>query len=157
MGFEYPHEMVALMVHAMRRYGRGRGAMPAGMAVHCLLSDRRVAGLGALDEKRRGLDWSSRRQRQLQVLRFKTLDLMGTRVTYHMVIDRPGYREIDKFDMPPNQVEAWTFTTVDVPAVNIHECFPVPLRNTSMQRDRDTLAKLLRRWRRDFARLHTTT
>ncbi len=128
---------------AMRRYPD----MNPLLAVECYLSDRREAGLGALDERKR---MDSRRRSPVR--NTKTRDLLDGRLHYSRRIDIPARDEWPLFDgdyLPGAGSVTDTVTITRIPARHAHmACYAEAPRT---QVDREVLAALLRELRRSTA------
>ena len=130
----------ALAQIALRRY-------PGKMfAVEMLMSDRRAAGLGALN--------TIRRRRRGEVYAHKYRDEFRGTVCYRWGVDSPPRREIPRLDLStyyPNDDDAQTLTVtvIEIPARVERWAgnFDCSLFNT--QNGRTAVARELRRGRRD--------
>lgn len=137
------HDKMELAGLAYRRYP----GMPLPMAVECFLSDRRKAGLGALDERKRrvGADISN----------YKRDVMEHGQVRYHLVRHTPAHR---KYDLPPCAafdpeapgMDTMTVRTFEVPAKNVHLCVPADYRDFHEQALRRRVAQALREARRQL-------
>lgn len=119
--------------------------MPLVLALQCFDSDRRHAGLGALDERKRSGRGEVRNR--------KRMSLEDGRILYDMVIDRPERRRWPTMPEPRPLSGVTSESTVTlelVPATLERRCLPVTWRMLSSQRDRTYIAHELRRARRDM-------
>lgn len=125
---------------AMRRYPD----MNPFLAIECYLSDRREAGLGALDERKR-----MESRRRSPVRNTKTRDLLDGRLHYHRRIDIPPRDEWPMFDgdyWPGAGCVTDKVTLTRIPARQAHmACYATAPRT---QADRNELAAMLRELRR---------
>lgn len=129
---------------ASRRYPQAR----AVLAVSYFCSDRRRAGLGALDERKRGLG------RYAQTIHnFKYQEPAGGMIVYRceirqqlrQVIDQPWcWPAIDSMNA------AATMTVTTLPGYTDTKCIPFNPQLFETQQGRTLVAKQLRRFRRDM-------
>jgi hypothetical protein len=128
-----PAEMHALELLATARYP----AEHPLMAIDMLLSDRRTAGLGALDEPKR-----ERNRRQSRIRNFKHVDPTTGRVHYSMLRDTRMERvwndDFTKYQLVPSRL-LW------------EKCQFLPI-DFLTQAGRCHVAGVLRNWRRKYCR-----
>lgn len=128
---------VALLAH--RRYPD----MPLDLALMCFESDRRRAGLGALDDRKR---------RGVEVFRSKRLDFASDLVIYRFGIARPAREEYvpqDWMDFDPSKdYSTLTVQRVKIPAHKEKFGLNVRVRDFYDQRTRNLIARQLRNARR---------
>jgi hypothetical protein len=136
-----PEDRVELAALAHRRYPD----MELPLAVRCLLSDRRHAGLGALDERRR--------LGRNGVNNYKHGLLESGQVRYHLVRRTPprmDYPLVSWADFAAHSIDHAepTIALVKIPARNQHLCVPADWRELTEQSGRRSVAAALRKARR---------
>jgi hypothetical protein len=123
--------------------------MPLDLALFCFRSDRRTAGLGALDERKR--------KRRGEVANYK-LDVFEHRqVRYHLIrhtrarreYDPESFSSIDVFDAKS------TVLLIDIPERTQHLVVPVDYFDFENQRGRRRVAIALRIARRQLREAQT--
>lgn len=119
------------------------------LAIRFLESDRRRAGLGALDERRRKVGGN--------ISNYKRDVYEQMQVRYHLVRHTPARMEYPRMSwdewMPTlgNAAEA-KITLIQVPARDQHLCVPADYRDLREQSGRRKIAATLREARRQLAR-----
>lgn len=138
-----------LAVLARRRYP-GDPLDEAVMQYHW---DRKAAGLGALDEKKRGIAHYGRCNGTVR--NSKHRDLLDGRVRYERVIDVPESLRYPEPDwntwMPGSLAGADTVTLIQVPARRAHLAVKFDARDFQTQRGRKFIAATLHNMRRQTA------
>lgn len=130
-----------LVLLALRRYPY----KAIDLAVMFFQSDRRRAGLGALDERRR---------RGKELFRRKRLDLFSGDVFYEFGVNRPARREYVQPDLGlvpwsiGAQAAALTIAAQEIPAETTRLAMRVPSKDLLDQSGRSVVAAELRRARR---------
>lgn len=134
-----PHLHLDVAKLAVARYP----CKPVDLAIVFFMSDRRSAGLGALDERKR------QRRPSQRVRCVKRLDLERGDIFYDRIIDVPPLQSLDIPEWPPALDDAPEYVTIrTTPARFAHRCVRVPARSFEHQRDRDFVAACLRELRR---------
>ncbi|MDB5730712.1 MAG: hypothetical protein JWQ03_607 [Variovorax sp.] len=117
--------------------------MPPELALECFHSDRRAAGLGALDERKR--EPTDARTVRRPVTRLKVADALSRRVEYRLA--RESYQAFTGTCLlDPRFAREATFTKVTVKGYDYAVFFDD--RELATQRGRDVIARQLRAIRR---------
>lgn len=138
-------ETEELLVLALRRYPD----LEPQLALHCFVSDRAAARMGALKP-------SMLRERQpgQEIFRRKDFDPMRYRVTWTLAVRREARWEAQATEpeLVPwsEKTEVMTITTVAIPAVNEALCVPMDARELRTQWGRRFAAARLRDARRQL-------
>lgn len=140
-GMSRMNDRMELVALAHRRYPD----MELPLALMCFQSDRRRAGLGALD--------SNRRRGHKGVHNYK-MDSEGRGVRYHLVRQAPaGWKfplvRWENIDLTANYSEA-TIKLVPVPERNEHLCVPADYMDLREQSGRRVIAATLREARKQI-------
>lgn len=124
---------------ALARYPK----TPAPLALMYFESDRRAAGLGALDHRKRG--------GRGEVKCYKTVDLMTGRVQYDRIIDVKARDEFPSFDRNWMRLEdaPETVTLILRPGRLAHRAVRFDRHDFDTQRGRSMVAKVLMQLRRE--------